>query len=272
MQAELNGDTRLTLPQRFAYLAINFARNLKPGIFNGRVASFTARRLASTPNAASPGRALTEAFSWTELPRILPRKRLSVLEIGCGSGRLTNLLAALGYSGSYVGIDINDKFDHSTHPQFDRRFVQIDAHQFQPDQSYDLIISISALEHIPNDRDLIQNLGRLLAPGGLQVHVVPSGCGLLTYLWHGYRQYTRASIGERFGSKETTIYLLGGAPSFALHLLWITIGEMLFRLRCRRWLPSVYGRLLDACLATDRFIPLCATMYAVCQPSKVIQE
>lgn len=58
---------------------------------------------------------------------------------------------------------------------------------------------------------------------------------------------------------------MGGAVSFVLHLLFITIGEMLLRLRLRQRLPGLYGRMLDGCLQFDRLAPVCATMYAVCQ-------
>lgn len=265
MPAEISGDGSMTIVQRLRYLAFNLSRNLKSGKCEANRLRFCTARLPRTPSTASPGRALTEAFLTSQLPKMLPRRSLRVLEIGCGSGNLTRLLAELGYSGSYVGVDVADRFDRTVQPGFQRDFVLADAHRFEPDGKFDLVISVSAMEHIPEDHRLIERLAEFVAPVGLQVHFVPSGWGLLAYLWHGYRQYTLASICGRFDSLRTTIFAMGGAASFVLHLLFITVGEILLGLRLRQRLPRLYGRMLDGCLQFDRLVPVCATMYAVCQ-------
>lgn len=265
MVTEISGDIRLSVGQRLRYLAFNLGRNLKPGQCAANRLRFTAGRLPHTPSTASPGRALTEAFLHSHLPKLLPPRQLRVLEIGCGSGSLTKLLTRFGYTGSYVGVDIADRFNHAAQSAFHRDFVEIDAHQFEPNGKFDLVISVSALEHIPNDLRLIEKLPGFVAPEGLQVHFVPSGWGLLTYLWHGYRQYTAASISQRFDGQLTTIYAMGGAASFFLHFLFITVGEILLRLRLRERLPRLYGWMLDRCLKIDRLVPVCGTMYVICQ-------
>lgn len=268
MPAEISGDSRLTIAQRLSYLAVNLGRNLKPGKCAAQRLRFCAGRLPRTPSTASPGRALTEAFLHGQLPKMLHPGKLRVLEIGCGSGSLTKLLTEFGYSGNYVGVDIADRFDRVAQSGFQSDFVLADAHRFEPDGQFDLVISVSALEHIADDRRLIARLGGFLAPGGLQVHFVPSGWGLLAYLWHGYRQYTAASLDERFASPRTSIVSMGGAASFMLHFLFITVGEILLRLRLRQRLPRLYGRLLDGCLKLDRLVPVCGTMYAACQTTE----
>ena len=272
MRAEISGDSQLTIAQRLRYLALNFARNLKPGNCQMQQLRFCMERLRRTPPTASPGRALTEAFLQHQLAKMLPSRKISVLEIGCGSGSLTKLLAEFGYSGSYVGVDVADRFDRTEQPAFQREFVLADARFFEPNAKFDLIISVSALEHIPEDVPLIRRLAEFVAPGGLQMHFVPSGWGLLAYLWHGFRQYTRASLCERFDAQRTTLFAMGGAMSFLLHFLFITLGEMLLRLRLRQRLPRLYGRMLDWCLQLDRLIPACATMCAVCQTASLRPE
>jgi len=272
MATEISGDIRMSVGQRLRYLAFNLGRNLKPGQCAAKQLRFTAERLSRTPSAASPGRALTEAFLHSHLPKLLPPHQLRVLEIGCGSGSLTKLLAELGYTGSYVGVDIADRFDRNSQPGFHKDFVLADAHRFEPDGKFDLVISVSALEHIPNDFQLIEKLCGFVAPEGLQIHFVPSGWGLLTYLWHGYRQYTAASIDQRFDARHTTIHAMGGAASFLLHFLFITVGEILLRLRLRQRLPSLYGWMLDGCLKMDRRVPVCGTMYAICQTTASVRS
>lgn len=264
MPTEMSGDGHLTFGQRVRYLAINFLRNLKFGAPRVKRSFFCAPRLPSTSPTASPSRALTEAFLHRHLPDMLPPNNVRVLEIGCGSGRLANILAGLGYSGTYVGVDIADRFDRTPLAGFEKTFVAADIHEFEPEGHFDLIVSVSALEHIPDDHRLIRQLSQYVAPHGVQLHFVPSGWGLPVYIWHGYRQYTARALGERFDARQTMAYAMGGAASFLLHLSVITFGEMLFRLRLRQRMPLVYGRLLDLCLHLDCLLPACATMYAVC--------
>jgi SAM-dependent methyltransferase len=264
---ELNGDDPLGLVERIAYLLRNLRRNCRRGPAQVRRRWFQAARLPRTPRLASPGRALTESFLYSQLPSMLPLGRIRVLELGCGSGSLTRILAEIGYRGEYVGIDIKDRFDRTVQPEFERAFVCADVYAFQPEATFDLVISVSVLEHVSEDYRLAGRLDEFVSPGGIQLHFVPSGWGLFVYLWHGYRQYTRGSLAERFRSRQAEAVSLGGGASFLLHLMFITVGEMLLLLDLRRRLSGLYGRLLDRSLRWDRWVPVCGTMYAVYQPA-----
>lgn len=266
MAAEISGDGGMTVAKRLHYLASNLVRNLGHSAVVLQRRGYCTGRLARTPSTASPGRALTEAFLGRELPRLLPSRDIRVLEIGCGSGSLTRLLSEFGYRGSYVGVDVVDRFDRSASSVFRCEFVCSDAHRFEPEGQFDLIVSVSALEHIPDDCGLLQRLPGFVAPGGLQLHFVPSAWGLPVFLWHGYRQYSQAALGQRFDYRRSTVYALGGAFSFLLHFIFITLGEMLVPLRLRQRLPRLYGWLLDSSLRLDRYLPACATMLVVCHP------
>lgn len=268
MAAEINGDLRLSPTDRLRYLWSNLLRNVRvPNrLFTRR--RFCGPRLERTRTAASPGRALTEAFVVRRLPALLPPGRIRVLEIGCGSGSLTALLAEAGYSGEYVGVDIGARFRDDAEPAFARKFVQADMQTYAPDGAFDLVISISALEHIFDDAAVIRRVGPLVAPGGMQLHFVPSGWALPTYLWHGFRQYTSTRLAERFDPRATTLESLGGSATLLLHFVFVTVAEFVFRLRLRRMFTRFYGVLLDSCLWLDRALPFGATTYAVHRPCK----
>lgn len=260
---EICGDGRMSIGDRFRYMGINLVRNIDFAKSPVNVRRFTQPRQARTGGLVSPSRSLTEAFLCLQLPLLLPPGKLRILDIGCGSGGLVRLLAELGYSGSYVGIDIQDKFDRSVQPGFDKTFVVTDAHCYQCDEKFDLVVSVSALEHIPDDRRLIESLGKLVRPGGLQLHFVPGAWALPVYLWHGYRQYTVASLARRFAADRTTLHAMGGSASFFLHLLFITVWEILLRVNMRERFAETYTRLLDNCLAIDRHLPTMGTFFAV---------
>lgn len=204
-----------------------------------------------------------EAFLVDRLPRLRAPGDIHVIEIGCGSGSLSRRLAAIGYRGTYQGIDLVDRFDVSVIPEaFAARFTCIDAHRFVPDHPVDLLISVSALEHIPEDGRLIARLRNHLAPGGLQVHLVPGPWGLATYLWHGLRQYGRGAVADRF-PQGAEVWAMGGLFSFLVHLGCITIPEILFRVQLRADFPQLYRTLSGAALKADRLAPVCATTLAI---------
>ena len=228
-----------------------------------RLAHFMQPRAGHTDPAASPSRVLTEAFLAGELPKLLKPGEIGIMEIGCGSGRLATILANAGYRGSYVGVDVVDRFDHRPVAGLSKSFRQIDAHAFDPDERYDLIVSVSALEHIPDDQRLIRRLPALLAPMGTQVHFVPSGWGLFTYLWHGYRQYPLQAVATRFDWRNTVVYGMGGLCSFILPVTVITLPELVSGTRLRTRFPGAYRSLLGRASGLDRFLPFCPTMFAI---------
>ncbi len=264
---ELNGDTRLSIKDRLAYLWRNVVRNFRtsrPGISSR---SYHPQSVSKDVEPSSPSRALTLTFLNDILPQILPPRKIHMLDIGCGSGFMSDILAASGYTGAYTGIDVGNRFNttFSHEDAFDRSFVQEDVHAFKTDDKFDLIFSFSALEHIHNDAELVDKLTSLSAENGLQLHVVPSGWGLGLYLWHGYRQYTKADIVDRFGSNNLEIYALGGLFSYALHFLFITVLEMVLRLPVRKRFGSVYTFTHRMCHKLDRLLPIFPSAYVICK-------
>jgi SAM-dependent methyltransferase len=203
-------------------------------------------------------------FLEAELPRLTVPRELEVLEIGCGSGSMAFRLSRLGYSGRYCGIDINDRFrcDHPGNFPFAVSHVVVDAHAYAPPRAVDLLISVSTLEHIPHDGVLIRRLASLFNPGGVEVHVVPSGPSLAVYLWHGFRQYTPAALAAKFGH-PIEIVRLGGVASYLVHLVFITVPDMIFYRSLRKTLPGLYRALLLGSLRLDALLPFLPTAYAV---------
>lgn len=249
--------------RRFHYILLNLWRNLTCQGVSPKVEGFFVAMPSCTPGLASPSRILTEAFIKSRIPQLITPKRIRVLEIGCGSGRLCSMLAELGYSGEYVGLDIDDRFTHTQVPGFQSNFIFGDAHAFDPgSEKFDLIISVSALEHIPQDALLIDKLPTWLASGGMELHFLPSSSSLLLYLWHGWRQYPLPQIGNRFGS-DVVATALGGTFTSMLHFTFITVGEILLPLKARKRLRWLYQPLIDRALVLDRFLPLFPSMHVV---------
>ena len=270
---EICGDLPLTPGQRLKYLVQNAVRNIKTVGRGPKVRAFRPQRLAKGAMVAqSPSRFLTELFIATELPKLTPPGYKDVIEIGCGSGSMAGRLAGLGYNGRYTGVDIVDRFrrDQTNGLPFDINFICADAHEFRPPYNADLMISISALEHIPADTAAIRRFAGFLNTGGVEVHVVPAGWGLAVYLWHGFRQYTPASLVDRFGA-DIQIVGLGGFGSLLLHTMAITLPELCFKKSLRKAIPRIYSALVSAALCVDRVLPVCPTAYAVIRRHKAMR-
>jgi 2-polyprenyl-3-methyl-5-hydroxy-6-metoxy-1,4-benzoquinol methylase len=265
---EINGDLPMPAPWRIRYIARNVWRNVRTAAHPVALQKWVLPRQAlADPNmgTASPARVLAEAFIIHELPNITAARRIRVLDIGCGSGRMSDLLGKAGFTGHYVGVDLQNRFAGARWQggAFTTEFIEGDAHSLDLPRGFDLIISNSALEHIPDDSRLIARLQTLLAPDGLQVHLVPSTWALFLYLWHGYRQYGRAAIAARFPGSLLQIYKLGGGACFLVHFMLITVPEMLFRQSLRKRMPGLYAAVLRGALRVDPLVPFMPSGYAV---------
>jgi len=268
---EINGDERLTPVDRLRYLAINAWRNLS-GTFPRLPARHwvpdAATLAAHTSFAGSPGRVQMDMFIASELPKIIPPGEIRVLDLGCGAGHLRFALAASGYSGTYTGVDISDhRFRSEDNEAFPNPTLLLgDAATIDLGGPYDLVISMSALEHIPDDRTALANAYAALTETGHQIHLVPNGAGLALYLWHGSRQYNARQLAERFPSPRRQVWQLGGLFSFILHVLVVTAFEQILRVNLRKMAPNLYARLNRGATRLDVFCPLGAATTVVMTP------
>lgn len=94
---------------------------------------------------------------------------LSVLDIGCGAGFLTNFLAKQGYA--VVGVD-SAEGALCTAEDFDETrkvvYLQADAMSLPfEDGTFDVVTMMDFLEHVEDPMKAIEEASRVLAPGGL---------------------------------------------------------------------------------------------------------
>jgi SAM-dependent methyltransferase len=266
MRGELSGDVRLSAVDRLRYLFRNACRNIGTAVRSPRSRMFVPdlARVAEIEGGQSPSRLLTELFIESKLPRLTQPRELNVIEIGCGSGSMAYRLAELGYRGRYTGIDISDRFrrDHPPGFPFAVTYIQGDAHNVALPDNADLMVSVSTLEHIPQDTALIERLPALFRTGGVEVHVVPSGASLALYLWHGFRQYTAANLVAKFGP-HIEVMRIGGLGSYLLHFGFITIPDLIVGGSWRKRAPQLYRRVLLVALRVDRVLPFFPSAYVV---------
>jgi 2-polyprenyl-3-methyl-5-hydroxy-6-metoxy-1,4-benzoquinol methylase len=114
---------------------------------------------------------------------LVPQSALTVLDVGCGMGRLTAKLVKK--SREVVGIDLstemitraNEKV-HSGLSFFCNDFL---AHDFGS-QKFDCVITAAALHHVPIDLAFRRLLDLLAPDGRLILHDIRADTGILDYL------------------------------------------------------------------------------------------
>ena len=114
------------------------------------------------------------------LRRVLPRRPLRLLEIGCGTG---HVLGGLGEFGEVVGIETNDAFRAVARASgLDvRKGALPDDLPIAPGWA-DVVLLLDLLEHLDDDAAGLRGAGRALAAGGVLVVTVPA----YRWLWSGH--------------------------------------------------------------------------------------
>ncbi len=102
-------------------------------------------------------------------------RRGQFIEIGCGQGFITKLLFTMGWRGQ--GIDIAPEAisqARQLHPEIRHAFRARDAFSLKESKSYDLVVLADMLEHVADDRAVLNIATRLLKPHGLLLLSVPA--------------------------------------------------------------------------------------------------
>lgn len=203
----------------------------------------------------------------SQIPKLLKEKNINVLDVGCGTGYIRDILEKYGYVGKYVGVDVvrEKKFTEES-KSFDVKFVESKIEDFNVDDKFDLVISNTAFEHIPDDYKAAEQSDKYAGENGIQLHIVPSFWSLFIYLLHGFRQYTPNRTKILFG-EDAIVYRLGGLGSFFVAFLLMTVPERLTNSRRLRS-TNFYRKSLSIANKIDRFVPFCSHMYGIVIPPK----
>jgi ubiquinone/menaquinone biosynthesis C-methylase UbiE len=140
---------------------------------------------------------------------LFPRKNLTILEIGCGYGVYIPIL--LKHASTLVGIDINQKYlaeAQKRNPKAILRVMSAEKLEF-PNGFFDVVVMIEVIEHIPNDQWAMNEISRVLKPGGMLVMTAPNK--LFPFETHGIK------IGKRKFRFPLTLFFLF-SPSYPLKI------------------------------------------------------
>lgn len=93
--------------------------------------------------------------------------KMRILDVGCGYGIYVQKCSA--YASEVIGLDIfKEHLDIAKGRIKDNTYLILNTaeHLAFKDNSFDAIICIETLEHIPSDEEAIKEFSRILKPGG----------------------------------------------------------------------------------------------------------
>jgi SAM-dependent methyltransferase len=161
---------------------------------------------------------------------IRPHCGRRVLEIGSGTGNLTRRLVP---RDAYVASDVNPLYLHTLRaltadrPYLDVTLTDVTRGESFPEipGGFDTVVCLNVIEHVEDDRGALDNIRRVLAPGGQAIVLVPQGPGLfgtLDEVLGHRRRYTEAGLRQLaaaagFEVREVLHFNRVGTPAWWLN-------------------------------------------------------
>jgi 2-polyprenyl-6-hydroxyphenyl methylase/3-demethylubiquinone-9 3-methyltransferase len=102
-----------------------------------------------------------------------PLNGMTLLDVGCGAGLVTEPMARLGAAA--LGIDAAERNIRVASLHADKAGLPIDYRQAVPEElvaegrQFDIVLSLEVVEHVADTDRFLEATGRLVAPGGLLV-------------------------------------------------------------------------------------------------------
>jgi SAM-dependent methyltransferase len=107
--------------------------------------------------------------------------RFRLLEVGCGTGNVLRVLAEGFPKATVVGMDLFAEGLQYARRRTSAALVQGDMHRPPFADQFEIIGLFDVLEHLPDDRQVLRDLGAMLQDGGVLLITVPAHTRLWSY-------------------------------------------------------------------------------------------
>lgn len=108
------------------------------------------------------------------LAQIGPFQPRRVVDLGCGTGRLTEIIAARNPDAQVSGVDASDEMlDRARSDRSRVHWIRADIESWEPDQPHGLIFSNAALHWLGDHNALFTRLGSAVPSGGVLAVQMP---------------------------------------------------------------------------------------------------
>lgn len=155
-----------------------------------------------------------------QLEKLSAKKKLKILNIGCGTGGTIRMLEK---HGEVTNVDISEEAIKYMKEKGFPNVVKVDGIKLPfEDNTFDLVASFDVLEHIEEDVEALEEWRRVLKPRGQIIVSVPA----YKWLWsqhdvslHHHRRYTSRSLRASALAAGLKKERLSYAISFSLPLV-----------------------------------------------------
>ncbi|MBM3493051.1 MAG: class I SAM-dependent methyltransferase [Armatimonadetes bacterium] len=150
------------------------------------------------------------------------RADLDILDVGCGTGAMSS---ALRRFGRVVSADLSDLALRYSARRGLTALCSADATRLPlRSESFDAIVALDLLEHIPDDAAAAHEFARALRPGGCLFATVPA----YQSLWSGHdlalmhmRRYTAREVGRLVSGQALRVLRLSYAMTALFPIVWL---------------------------------------------------
>jgi len=159
-----------------------------------------------------------------------------ILEVGCGAG---GMLGPLSELGEVTGIDISHEYMRFCRQRGHQQVVTGSGYELPfKENSFDMVALFDVIEHIPDDQKVLEEVRRVLKPGGQVFISVPAYQFMFSQndrVAHHLRRYTANRLNAvlaRAGlqSRKTTYFNTFLFPLILPAVLVLKLKEKLFGL------------------------------------------
>lgn len=183
---------------------------------SGAIASAVRRVLSNwrNPLLPPPTPGHLEAIRLHEIASVIPLMPAGaeILEIGAGTGWQARALAQHGFEVQAIDLPTSQYAECRVWPVRDYDGISIPF----ASSTFDVVLSSSTLEHIPHLRTFQSEMRRVLRPGGIAIHIVPSAAWRFwTSLTHPLRYMTVPIVHGEHASNAASEMLVFRRKSWA---------------------------------------------------------
>ncbi len=160
----------------------------------------------------TPGTGWDHAYLWPTVARaITARRPRRIFELGCGNGSIARRLAEMGHSVTAVDASesgIEQARAGGGSASFEVACAYDDlAGRFG---TFDLVLSLEVIEHLISPKCFIENVHRLLEPGGTLIPSTP---------YHGYLKNLAIALAGRFDAHVNPLWEGGLIKFFSIRTI-----------------------------------------------------
>jgi 2-polyprenyl-3-methyl-5-hydroxy-6-metoxy-1,4-benzoquinol methylase len=135
-----------------------------------------------------------------------------ILDLGCGNGSLSHLIAQQGYD--VVGVEDSEQGVAIARQSFpDCHFIQASIYDLpygELENSFDIVLSVEVIEHLLYPRELVRAAKKCLKPNGRLILTTP---------YHGYLKNLVLAISGKMDNHFTSLWDGGHVKFFSVGTL-----------------------------------------------------